>query len=118
MGLVNDCLHGAGMAHAVGCDIKSLKGLGPPLIACAFFFGRQGMSTASLPVTEDCCAAWGSLIGLFGWFRLETDAPDVLVMPCLVAQDKRWRVNHCPSCGASCRDAVVDRTRVEEARSV
>lgn len=68
-----------------------------------------------LAVTPDCCSEWSSLIGGFYWFRME-DHPDVLAMPCVLAGNRRHRVNHCPSCGASCRGAVTTRDRVESAR--
>ena len=73
------------------------------------------MKAPPLSFTKDCCTEWGSLIGGFYWFSL-MDHPTVLAMPCLLSGANRHRVNHCPSCGKPCRNAVVDEARVLAAR--
>lgn len=63
--------------------------------------------------TEDCCKVWPKLWWAFYWMTTEDRLH--LVMPYMQAPNsghaQKWRVNHCPSCGADVRNCVVDRER-------
>ena len=54
---------------------------------------------------EICCDAFKSLIPSLTWCKTmkEDDEPIVYVMPCI----GEYRVNFCPSCGASVRSTIL-----------
>lgn len=67
--------------------------------------GTVTMTMAQDPysTTPDCCEVWPKLRDAFSWMAF-AETPHVHVMPCIrVGHNSRWRVNHCPSCGANRR---------------
>lgn len=65
--------------------------------------------------TPDCCAVWPQLWHLFNWMSPQGH-DDVVLMPYAQAPNDatKWRINHCPSCGADVRNCVVDRARLAD----
>lgn len=65
--------------------------------------------------SNDCCEWWLMFAKKFLWMVV-ADQPELLVMPHVVddATGKKWRVNHCPGCGANVRDRVILASRIEE----
>lgn len=72
--------------------------------------------TTPFDPTPPCCDVWPKILGAFNWFSFD-DAPDSLTMPNIKHGGVSWRVNHCPSCGACIRNAIVTSDAVRESRS-
>lgn len=56
-------------------------------------------------ITPPCCDVWKEIRTDFGWFVPE-EYQEFRVMPYMRGSISKWRVNHCPSCGASRRDCT------------
>lgn len=50
-----------------------------------------------------CCENFEKMFSAFGWFRMEREDGDRLLMPYIEVNGIKWRVNNCPSCGAKVR---------------
>ena len=62
------------------------------------------MARRSAAACSPCCDVWPMFIGHFGWMR---DPEGNRMMPYLSQQGSMWRINHCPSCGASVRAVII-----------
>lgn len=51
-------------------------------------------------ITVPCCDVWKEIRTEFGWYVPE-GYQELRVMPYMQGVRSKWRVNHCPSCGAS-----------------
>ncbi len=67
-------------------------------------------------LTKPCCEVWPKILGVFSWMAFQ-EQPEVLTMANINHSGTSWRVNHCPACGASVRDATVSVEQVLDSRA-
>lgn len=56
--------------------------------------------------TPHCCDVWRQTLGVFRWMVF-SDFPDLYSLPHIICEGVKYKVNHCPSCGASRVGVVV-----------
>lgn len=63
------------------------------------------------PRSKPCCEAFEKVAKTFHWHTMEYDNREVYVVPTIIANDTKHRVNYCPSCGTEVRDIELDREK-------
>lgn len=63
------------------------------------------------PKDEFCCQALPEILKHFQWMSVDIEGEKKLLMPHFQTYgfgDIKYRVNHCPSCGAEIRDIEIN----------
>ena len=58
-------------------------------------------------MSEICCETFKKVSKSFSWFSYSGNGNSILCMPNIQVGEIKYRVNHCPSCGAEIRDIEV-----------
>ena len=64
---------------------------------------------------KPCCEYWPKICGLFQYMQVEGESD--LIMPHITQAGTKWRVNHCPACGAEISGRHFDAEDIERSRN-
>ena len=57
--------------------------------------------------TGICCDAFKAYAASFDWMVMGKGSQKSYVMPHIIADKIKWRINHCPTCGMNVRSIML-----------